>query len=160
LAELEENLARLKSGLSEETFWKLKVLIHVHDTFKAEATKGVPIEHPSSHASLARRFLEEFCQEPDLLQMVQYHDEPFALWRQASQRGHCNQKRLQKLLENIQDWTLFLTFLLVDGCTDGKDPEPLNWALRELTPSQELRERLFVLAGIVRAVPAKTLDSP
>jgi hypothetical protein len=142
IAELEENLARLKSGLSEEMFWKLKLLIHVHDTFKAESAKGVPIEHPNSHASLGRRFLEEFCREVDLLRMVQYHDEPFALWRQVAQRGQCNQNRLRKLIENIEDWRLFLTFLLVDGCTDGKNTEPLTWALQELASSQELRETL------------------
>ena len=59
LIELEENLYRLRSHLSEEAYWKLKVLVHVHDTFKKDASKGVAIEDPRSHASLARRFLEE-----------------------------------------------------------------------------------------------------
>jgi hypothetical protein len=39
IAELEENLERMASrGISEEQYWRLKFLIHVHDTFKAQAT--------------------------------------------------------------------------------------------------------------------------
>ena len=36
IAELEENLEKMASrGISEVQYWKLKFLIHVHDTFKA-----------------------------------------------------------------------------------------------------------------------------
>src|SRR5687767_2594560 len=57
IAELEENLEKLvPRGISEEQYWKLKFLIHVHDTFKADATPDSPILSPNSHASLARKF--------------------------------------------------------------------------------------------------------
>ena len=40
IADLEANLERLKHRLkTEEDYWKLKFLIHVHDTFKAEEMK-------------------------------------------------------------------------------------------------------------------------
>lgn len=81
IEELENNLEVLKFRLSEWDCWKLKLLIHTHDTFKAEAKAGVAITDPRSHASLARDFLAEFCPNPDLLAMVQFHDEPYALWR-------------------------------------------------------------------------------
>src|SRR5215475_1903450 len=60
MAELETNLEKLAPRLSEEQYWKLKFLIHVHDTFKAEAIPDSPIESPYSHASLARKFAAEF----------------------------------------------------------------------------------------------------
>src|SRR5207237_2755462 len=82
IAELEANLETLKRRVSEAEYWKLKFLIHVHDTFKAEAEKGVPISHPRSHASLARDFASRYTDDDDLLNMVQFHDEGFALYRQ------------------------------------------------------------------------------
>ena len=132
IIELEENLYRLRAHLSEEAYWKLKVLIHVHDSFKKDASKGVAIEDPRSHASLARRFLEEYCKDGDLLLMVQYHDEPFALYRQQTLKGRFNRSRLSKLRNSIQDWKLFLRFLLVDGYTPGKSLEPLTWSVENL----------------------------
>jgi len=99
----------------------LKLLIHTHDTFKGEAQQGVAITDHNSHASLARAYLQTFCDDPDLLAMVQYHDEPFALWRQFDAKGKYNQARFDALLSNIKDWNLFLAFNIIDGCTAGKD---------------------------------------
>jgi len=64
--------------------------------------------------------------------MVQFHDEPFALWRQARLKGACDTNRFEALLTNITDWNLFLTFCIVDGCTAGKSREPLAWLFREI----------------------------
>jgi hypothetical protein len=127
IAEIECNLEALRRKLSEDDYWKLKILVHTHDSFKRDADRGVAITHPRSHASLARAFLAGFCSDDDLLAMVQFHDEPFALWRQVEVRGTCNQERLNALLRNIKDWNLFLAFNLIDGCTEGKSREPLRW---------------------------------
>lgn len=131
IRELDANLARLRPRLTDADYWKLKLLIHVHDTFKAEALRGCPIAHPQSHASLARAFLAEFCDDPDLLAMVQWHDEPFALWRGA-RGGQADSRRLERLLNHIADWSLFTTFLAIDNCTDGKNREPLVWFLVQI----------------------------
>jgi hypothetical protein len=133
IAEIEPNLETLRPRLSDDDYWKLKLLIHTHDSFKAESVPGVAITDPKSHASLARQFLAEFCDDPDLLAMVQYHDEPFALWRQFEAKGKYHQDRLAALLKNIADWNLFLAFNLIDGCTEGKSREPLNWLVKELS---------------------------
>ena len=132
IAEVDENLERLRSKLSAVDYWRLKVLVHTHDTFKAEAEQGVAITSPHSHASLARTFLAEYCQDADLLAMVQYHDEPYALWRQLQFKGHFNQERLETLLSTIEDWNLFLAFNIVDGCTKGKDRKPLRWLFQQV----------------------------
>ncbi|MCA8997484.1 MAG: hypothetical protein KDA80_10865 [Planctomycetaceae bacterium] len=132
IAELEGNLARLSDRLTEDEQSKLRLLIHTHDTFKGSAQPGVAITHPQSHASLARAFLEEFCDDDDLLAMVQYHDEPYALWRQFRQKGTYSAGRMDGLIASIHDWDLFLAFNLVDGCTKGKDRKPIRWFLQEL----------------------------
>jgi len=137
IAELERNLEVIRPKLTEIDYWRLKVLIHTHDTFKGEAQLGAPITAPNSHASLARAFLAEFCDDTDALAMVQYHDEPFALWRQFASSGKFNQRRLNTLLASIRDWNLFLAFNIVDGCTQGKDRDNLRWFLRQVADKVE-----------------------
>jgi hypothetical protein len=133
IAEVEQNLKTLEPKLSESEYWKLKILVHTHDSFKADAKRGVPIEHPRSHASLARAFLAEFCDDDDLLAMVQYHDEPFALWRQFDTKGSHNYERMTTLIRTINDWDIFLAFNIIDGCTEGKTRQPLLWFLVEVS---------------------------
>lgn len=142
IQELEQNLETIGPGEGEEDYWKLMLLIHVHDSFKKDSKKGVAIEHPDSHASLARRFLSEYCKDEDLLNMVQYHDEPYALYRQDRLKGRFNTGRLDKLKATISDWPLFLRFMLIDGYTDGKSAEPLDWSIQHLASSAGLSEQM------------------
>ncbi len=126
IAELERNATVVDAHLSETDRWRLQLLIHSHDTFKPDAA-DVRISDPRSHASLARVFLAEFCpDDAGLLDIVQFHDEPYALWRQE-QHGRLNRARLDALFAVIRNWDLFLAFLIVDGCTPGKSREPLRW---------------------------------
>lgn len=131
IAELEANLERLKPLLpGEEFYWKLKFLIHVHDTFKAQASReGVPADHPDSHESLARVFANEFTDDSNILNIIQYHDENYTLWKQFQSSGHYDGNWFQYLLKTIRDWDLFLAFTLIDGHTQGKDIEKLAWFL-------------------------------
>jgi hypothetical protein len=145
IAELEQNIdalqgrAALRTKLTDAEVWKLKLLVHTHDLFKGEAEPDVAIIDPRSHASLARKFLAEFCDDPDLLVMVQYHDEPFALYKKFEAKGKYNHKRFAALLNKIQDWDLFLAFNIVDGCTRGKDRKHLHWLFGELAGKVESR---------------------
>ncbi|MDB6123421.1 MAG: hypothetical protein JWQ71_2414 [Pedosphaera sp.] len=139
IAELESNLQQLASLVSEEEYVKLQILIHVHDTFKPEAKSGAPITHARSHASLARAFLASFCDDQDLLDIVQYHDEPYALWRHYNDTFQINERRLQNLLRTIKNWDLFLFFLIIDGCTGGKEQTPLIWFFEQIGGKVESR---------------------
>ena len=136
IAELEEILERFAPRISEEQYWKLKFLIHVHDAFKAEAIPNSRIENPNSHASLARKFASEFTDDADLLNMIQFHDVNFALWKECAATGSYDLERLSRLLDTIVDWDLFLIFLIIDGSSVGKDPEKLRWFVREVRKSK------------------------
>ena len=138
IEELEDNLERIAPRLSGEKTEKLRVLIHTHDTFKPDAKPGVAIADPHSHASLARQFLSKYSSDPVLLNIVQLHDEPFAIWKKYRYGGDYTE-RLGRLLEAIEDWDLFLAFLIVDGCTDGKSTEPLDWFFAEIQERVETR---------------------
>jgi hypothetical protein len=111
---------------------KLELLVHTHDTLKAESVLGVPTLEPRNHASLARDFLAQFLDDKELLTIVQYHDEPFALWRQVQSKGCCDSERWGNLCGALSDWSLFALFIVVDSSTVGKDPNPRRWFLDEL----------------------------
>jgi hypothetical protein len=133
IRDLERNLDRLRGKLADDEIAKLRILIHVHDTFKPDATDGVPIRHPRSHASLARAFIAEFTDDAELLDIVQYHDEPYALFLRA-RRGAApaDPARWAALKQRVRDWDLFLAFVLSDGSTAGKGQQPLIWLFAQL----------------------------
>lgn len=140
IADLEANLERLRQrGISEEKYWKLKFLIHVHDTFKAEAKKNVPVLHPRSHATLARQFAARFTDDKDLLNMIQYHDQNYYLWLDYLRNGFLDKATFQTLLDTIQDWDLFLIFTIIDGRTAGKDKNKLGWFIEEVRKNKPTR---------------------
>ncbi len=132
IAEIESNLKSLSHKLTRLEQDQLRVLIHTHDTFKANAKQGVPILDPRSHASLARAFLAEFIDDEELLAIVQFHDEPFALWNQVRSKGSHNAERFATLHRNIRDWNLFLALIIIDGCTEGKSGEPVRWLFEQV----------------------------
>ena len=127
VVDVERNVEVLRPKLTPEGYWKLRVLAQIHDAFKAEAAEGAKIRDPDSHASLARKFLAECCQDEDLLNIVQFHDEPYSLWRQQHHRGRFDHQRLDALIHLIRDWNVFLAFCIADGSTEGKSRAPLHW---------------------------------
>jgi hypothetical protein len=138
IAELESNLAQLKHRLTgKNDYWKLMLLIHVHDMFKAEASKGVPATDPRSHGSLAREFASDFINDKDLLTIIQYHGVSYFLWRQLRATGEYDTKVFMDLLSIIDNWDLFLAFTIIDGNTKGKDIEKLPWFIAEVRRYKE-----------------------
>jgi hypothetical protein len=139
IIDLETNLELLReSGLTEEDYWKLKFMIHVHDSFKAEAERHSPTLHPRNHASLAKEYASQYTNDADLLNMLQYHDENYELWKEFSQTGKYNEENFQILLDSIQNWDLFLLFTIIDGCTRGKEYSKLGWFINEVKKYKEI----------------------
>lgn len=144
IAELEGNLVKIIAKnpglLSVDDVDKLRILIHVHDTFKLWATRDSSIDDPNSHASLAAKFLTEFTDDKDLIAMVQWHDENFSLWKQLKRTGKYNEFRLQtRVIDGIEDVDLYGIFTVIDGCTESKlalageeKPDKLRWFLDQV----------------------------
>mgnify|MGYP000591476300 FL=1 len=72
------------------------------------------------------QFLAGYTDDQELLDIVQLHDEPYALWKKHQAGGDYSQ-RLEQLLSTITNWDLFLAFLIADGCTPGKSRKSLVW---------------------------------
>ena len=100
----------------------LDILILCHDTFKGDATPGVSIMDPRSHASLARSYLAQHTSDTSLLEMIQRHDEPFALFKKWQQTGKLPEERMTSLFQVIKDWDTFILFQIIDNTTVGKTP--------------------------------------
>jgi hypothetical protein len=133
IADLEANLDQIASrGISASTYWKLKFLIHVHDTFKAEAERDVPILHPRSHATLAKEYACQYTDDQDLLNILQFHDFNYSMWLDYAQKGSYDKAAFQHLIDMIQDWDLFLMFTIIDGRTKGKELSKLAWFIEEV----------------------------
>jgi hypothetical protein len=133
IQDLEKNLELLKlKGISSNDYWKLMFIIHVHDTFKAEAVKDTHALRPLNHAFLAKQYAVQFTDDTDLLNIIQHHDENYELWKEYSQASQYSSDRFQNLLEAIENWDLFLMFIIIDGCTKGKDYAKLGWFINEV----------------------------
>lgn len=134
IEELTNNLEYLnhKLSLPSELYWQLNVLIHVHDSFKAEAKRDSAILDPQSHASLARAFLAEFTDDEDMLNIVQFHDLGYAVYRKLKQTGKLDEKKLEHGLQQIKDKDLLLLFSVIDSCTASKGREMITWFVEEV----------------------------
>jgi hypothetical protein len=80
----------------------------------------------------ARRFAERFTDDERVLAAIQYHDRPYALWRKMRRRGKLDERGFQRMLRRVPDQELFLRFIELDGSTEGKRPEPIEWFREEL----------------------------
>jgi hypothetical protein len=106
----------------------LRFLAFVHDAFKAEVRAHEPWSPDNDHATLARRFAEQYTADERLLSTLELHDEPYWLWRTAEQPSQA----LRTLLDRVPDPELFARFVELDAANEGKDLTFLWWFRREL----------------------------
>jgi hypothetical protein len=132
IQQLEENLEKLKYLVTDQDYQKLKILIHVHDSFKAESKKNASIEDPMSHASLAASFLSNYIDDQDMRNMIQYHDLGYALYRNFKTTGRLNVIRLEEGLGKIHNKDLYLLFCIIDSCTPSKGREMITWWVEQV----------------------------
>lgn len=165
IKELEQNLTDMLDvdyvgvALTITYCSKLQILIHVHDSFKAESGRNLAIEDPNSHSSLAREFLSYYTNDPDMLNIVQYHDLGYAVYRgfKDSKRHKINYKRLDEGLEKIKDKDLYLLFCIIDGCTKSKGCEMITWFVNYVHEKYNtIVDKSYILPGGGQFVPGQT----
>lgn len=135
IEELEGTLGKLRPILSEEEVWKLRILIHAHDSMKLEGKrqtngKDVGLQDERSHCSLGKKFLSEFTTDEQLLAIVQYHDEGHALWTAWTKKRKFDEMRLARALAAVMDLKpelprdaevdLYILFTIIDSATKSK----------------------------------------
>lgn len=110
----------------------LRFITLVHDAFKSQVRERLPRAGENHHATRARRFAQNFTDDERLLATIQLHDRPYGLWRKMQRKGRLDERGFQRMMRKIPDPALFLRFIELDGSTEGKRPEPIEWFRDEL----------------------------
>ena len=121
-----------RRGETGERRAKLRFMALVHDSFKYQVRDRLPRAGENHHATRARRFAERFTDNEGILSAIQFHDRPYALWRKMRRRGRLDERGFERMIRRIDDPELFLSFIELDGSTEGKRPEPITWFRDEL----------------------------
>ena len=111
---------------------ELRFLALVHDSLKFRVHNWLPKTGENHHAMRARRFAERYTADERLLATIEHHDRPYAIWKKLRRTGRLDEDRLEGMLAAIPDLNLFVRFLDLDGSTEGKNPEPLEWLREQL----------------------------
>jgi hypothetical protein len=111
---------------------KLRFMALVHDAFKADVFERLPKMGRNHHADRARRFAERYTKDRDVLCAIEHHDRPYNIWRKMKRKGSLDERAFSKMLKDLPDMSLFVRFVELDGSTDGKAREPVDWFRSEL----------------------------
>jgi hypothetical protein len=121
-----------ESGETGERRELLRFMALVHDSFKYQVRERLPRVGENHHAMRARRFAERFTDDERILAAIQFHDRPYALWRKLQRRDKLDERAFCRMIRCIPDLDLFLRFVELDGSTEGKRSEPIEWFREEL----------------------------
>lgn len=140
------HVAQLLANVDEQGFGgerreQLRLIALLHDAMKKRAS-GVGRAVNGHHGRCARRFAARHVTDPDLLDVIEWHDDAYRAWRSRRREA-----RGRELIERLGDrLELFVDFYRVDNATESKSPEPLRWFER--------------LAGAEGSGSARTRTSP
>lgn len=118
------NVSRFYSKNKDRAHLRLCAL--THDSFKGPARiQG------KSHGRLAREFAERYICDPQLLIVIEWHDEPYKAWKLLQQgRTAEAEGRARILIAHLRETgceDMFTHFYRCDNLTEGKSTEHYHW---------------------------------
>lgn len=130
IQEVLANINRLNPNPEDRK--KLRIIGLIHDTFKNKVDFNQPRVGENHHAMFARRFAEKYTSDPDILDIIELHDEAFNSWRKGeeTQKWEKAEERLQKLLERLgtpERIQLYYDFYKCDNETGSKNQSCIQW---------------------------------
>ncbi len=128
ILEIYDNVEQL--DLNEEDREKMRLITLAHDTFKYKEDKGFPRDWSKHHGVYARKFMQQFLDDPILLEIIELHDEAYYSWRMEClfHQPEPSKLRLNHLLERVGDHLqLFYLFFKCDTRTGDKTQAPVKW---------------------------------
>ena len=109
---------------------KLRLVALVHDTFKREVDRTSPRTGDNHHAVIARRFVERFTSDLDVLEVTELHDDAYNAWSAGNRSGDWTSAmaRAHRLIERLGPrLSLYLSFYRADNATGDKLTTPFQW---------------------------------
>ncbi|HMQ49020.1 MAG TPA: HD domain-containing protein [Saprospiraceae bacterium] len=128
IKEVLDNIDQL--DIDANTREKLRLVAFVHDTFKYVEEKTIPRDWTRHHGVFARQFLQKYVSDESLLNLVEYHDEAYYIWRliHLYHKPMEGGERLEHLLNLLgDDLMLYFLFFKCDTQTGDKNQAPLKW---------------------------------
>ena len=120
-----------REATSDDERRRLRLAALVHDSFKHEASEGsARVGSEGHHGSRAARFLERFVDDPELVEVVRWHDEVFAAWLglvRRRDRRRAEERALALIQRLGPSLPLYLRFIRADNATEGKSPKVVDW---------------------------------
>ena len=108
---------------------RLRLAALVHDSFKYRAPESsASVGGDAHHGSHAARFLERFVDDPDLVEVVRWHDEAFAAWMGRRRNPVRAEARVRALARQLGPaLPLYRRFFRADNATGDKSPKSVEW---------------------------------
>jgi hypothetical protein len=128
IADVLRNLEEMR--LAGDARAKLRLVALVHDSFKNEVDYTQPKTGPNHHATIARRFVEGFTDDQDVLEITELHDEAYNSWGIGHRRGDWDRatSRAERLIQRLGPrLDLYLAFYRADNASGDKWSDPLEW---------------------------------
>jgi hypothetical protein len=129
VADLLETIERRGEAGARRT--ELRFVALVHDSLKYAVSPWMLRVGENHHAMRARRFAERYTDDERLLVTIELHDRPYYLWRTKWIFKRSERRGLDSMARRVDDPELFVRFVELDGSTEGKNPEPIEWFRRE-----------------------------
>jgi hypothetical protein len=118
-------------GLSGKMRIQLRQIALTHDTFKYAEDRSRPRDWSKHHGLIARRFLEQYTDDHEVLDVTETHDDAFYAWLVSRQENVLPGKRertLDHLFEKVgYCMQLYYTFFKCDTMTGDKTLAPMKW---------------------------------
>lgn len=109
---------------------KLRLITMIHDNFKYLVDRSLPKDGENHHGMLARRWAERLLTDPEVLDVIETHDEAFNAWCKGNRTGKWEEveERALRLIKRMGDSIdLYVAFFKCDNYTGDKTIDPFVW---------------------------------
>jgi hypothetical protein len=126
IIEVLDNIERLTLTTIERETLRLVALVHDTFKFREEELRIWNDDYTQHHGVLARRFMEQYTDNQQILNLIELHDEAYYIWKSGDELRQKN--RVERLFNRLgDDLQLFYAFFKCDTQTGDKTQVPISW---------------------------------
>lgn len=132
----------------DEDYSTLRLIALIHDTFKYKVDQTKSKFGNNHHGYFARKFAENYIDDINILNIIQYHDDAYNAWQVGKRKGNWDKanERLDNLfniLNNENALKLYSKFYYADNNTGDKIQENFEWFKEKLDLKLKKRDLWF-----------------
>ena len=118
-----------KCHLQDSERKKLRLIALIHDICKYQVNRDIPRVGENNHGWLAYQYAQNYITDVNILQIIQYHDKAYNIWKRSVKRDEWKdgEKDLLKFISTINDLELYTWFYFCDNSTGDKTRNDFDW---------------------------------